>query len=158
MDEKDQQFLDIIEKFGWHVTQVRNRRGENGPTFSYSTGIYKKLGAPEIIVFGLSDALEKSIINGYGQDIESRRREFTAGNFYDGFLEGFDVCFIEANETAQKEYACWTDWFYERKPFPLLQCVYPNTSGIWPWESRSSEEFRQAQPLFGLPPSSDKHK
>lgn len=149
MDEHEAKFFEIIEKYGWHIMQVSNAEGEDGPTFSYSTGIYKHFGKPELIAFGLSKPLEKSIINSYGGDIESGARNILPGAYYDGFLDGFDVTFIEANETARQTYACWADWYYQRLPFPLLQCVYPTTSGIWPWEDRASDDFKAAQPLFG---------
>lgn len=149
MNEADAEFLEIIRKFGWHVMQVSNAIGEEGPTFSYSTGIFEAFGAPEVIVFGLSKELEKSLINQYGDEIKSQGRLIDTGKRQGGFLEGFDVAFIEANDFARKEFCCWADWYYERKPFPLLQLIYPTTSGVWPWEERASEEFRAAQPLFG---------
>lgn len=152
MNEEEQQFLDIIKEHDWHVMQVRNTAEQKGPTFSYSTGIYKHFGKPELIVFGLSNEVEKWVINEYGDEIRSGKRQFCANSFYDGFLEGFDVCMIEANENVRKEYACWADWYYERKSFPIFQCVYPTTSGKWPWDAEASESFKENQPLFGDPP------
>jgi hypothetical protein len=149
VDEPEAKFFEIIKKYGWHVMQVSNVIGESGPTFSYSTGIYRNFAKPELIVYGLSKNLEKSVINSYGDDVRNGHRAFSAGAYFDGFLEGFDVTFIEANEEARTKFACWSDWFYERQPFPMLQLVYPTTSGAWPWEDRASDDFRSAQPLFG---------
>jgi len=156
MNEGEQRFLEIIKDHGWHVTQVRNTEEQEGPTFSYSTGIYRNFGKPELIVFGLSNEMEKWVINEYGNEIQSGKREFYTNSFYDGFLEDFDVCMIDANENARKEYACWADWYYDRKPFPIFQCIYPTTSGVWPWDDGASETFKESQPLFGAPPQTPK--
>ena len=49
-DENDIKFLTILDKHGWHVMHVHNRVGETEPEFSYSTGIYKNFGKPELMV------------------------------------------------------------------------------------------------------------
>lgn len=148
-DKADRKFLTIIREHGWHVMHVHNTAEETGPEFSYSTGIYEKFGKPEIIIFGLAPDLRKSIINGYGNDVTENQREFHKGEFYEGFLEGFDVYLTEGNTKLKKEYACWTDWYYERQSFPLLQCVWPSTSGVWPWDDNASAELKDIQPIFG---------
>ena len=81
-------------------------------------------------------------------DIENRIRRFSANNYYDNFIEGFDVLMIEVDDAKRTEYATWTDWFYDRRPFPLLKCVYPNTKGVWPWQEEADSEFREVQPLL----------
>ena len=151
-DEGDVKFLTIIQKHGWHVMHVRNRAGEIEPEFSYSTGIYEKFGTPELIIFGLTSELRQSMINGYGNEIAENLRKFYSGEFYDGFLEGFDIYLTEGNFRLKKEYACWADWYYERQPFPLLQCIWPTTSGVWPWDSQASADVKAMQPIFGPTP------
>ena len=152
-DENDIKFLTILDKHGWHVMHVHNRVGETEPEFSYSTGIYKNFGKPELMVFGLSSELRHSMINGYAEDIKTNRREFSPSAFYDDFLEGFDVFLTEGSTELKKQYACWSDWYYERKPYPLLQCIWPSTNGLWPWDAEASYDFKAMQPLFGPIPT-----
>jgi len=123
-----------------------------GPVFSYSTGIFQKLKAPELLIIGLGGKLGTSLINHYGREILDGNATFTAGNFYSGFLEGFDVYMMEPDERATKEYAIWADWYYERMPFPILQGVWPSTKGVWPWEEAASASLKESQPLLGLSP------
>lgn len=104
MSESEEKYRRIIEEYGWHVMQVRNAVGESGPTFSYSTGLWKNYGHPEFIVFGQSDELEHLMINIGGDDVKNGTRKFEAGKYYDGFLGGFDVFMIEAGHTARKEH------------------------------------------------------
>ena len=148
MTDAERKFQEIIAEHGWHVMQVRNREDETGPTFSYSTGLWKNFKHPELIIFGLSEELEHVMINNAGYDIKTGVRRFSAENYYDDFLEGFDVLMIEVDDIQRKEYATWTDWYYDRQPFPLLQCVYPNTKGVWPWEEAANAEFPEIQPLL----------
>jgi Domain of unknown function (DUF4262) len=48
----DAKFLEIIDKFGWHVMSVAPRLGEQGEIFSYSTGLYMRFKQPEILLCG----------------------------------------------------------------------------------------------------------
>jgi hypothetical protein len=144
-------FFDIIEKHGWHVMSVANAADEEGPIFSYSTGIFQRLRAPEMLIVGLNAALSASMINHYAAQV-AQGASIEAGAFYGGYLEGFDVCFIEAWADARRDFATWADWYYERKPFPILQCVWPTKSGIWPWDGAAEPWFKDMQPLLGPPP------
>jgi hypothetical protein len=145
-------FFDIIEKHGWHVMSVANEEGEEGPVFSYSTGIFQRLKAPELLIIGLGSKLCAAMINHYGHEIQENGKRFNAGEFYSGFLEGFDIYMMEPDERARREYAIWADWYYERQPFPILQCVWPATTGPWPWDERASAYLKETQPLLGLAP------
>ncbi len=88
------------------------------------------------------------MINNAGHDIKNGTRRFSAGNYYDEFLGGFDVLMIEVTDAEREKHATWTSWFYNRQTFPLLQCVWPDTTGVWPWEDAASDEFRGKQPLL----------
>lgn len=99
-------------------------------------------------MFGLSEELEHVMINNAGHDIKNGTRRFSAGNYYDEFLGGFDVLMIEVDDAERKKHATWADWFYDRQTFPLLQCVWPNTQGIWPWQEAADDEFKSMQPLL----------
>lgn len=134
---------------------VANGPDDDGPIFSYSTGIYQRLNAAELLVIGLPSKLCASMINHYGDEIE-KGATFEAGKFYSGFLKGFDIYMMETDKRAKSDFALWADWFYERKPFPILQCVWPTTSGIWPWDEGAYAGFSDNQPLLGLAPGSKK--
>jgi hypothetical protein len=152
LDEHDQKFLDIITEHDWHVMYVGG--DEESPSFTYSTGIFALTGRPEIIVFGLPMEVAHSVVNEYGN--RARAGETLAsGDFYDDFLEGHPVTFIPVeDEDLIKRYATWTDWFYDRRQFPLLQLVDPDSkSGAFPWQPDYREEWHWHQPLLGRPPA-----
>lgn len=148
LDEHDQKFLDIIDEHGWHVTLVGG--DDEGPGFAYSAGIFGSTGRPELIVFGLPMEVGHSVVNEYGNRMRAGET-LALGDFYDGFLEGHPVTFISVEDGDQiKQHATWADWFYDRRPFPLLQLVYPDSrSGAFPWQAGYREEWRWHQPLLG---------
>lgn len=147
-DEDDQRFLKIVEEFGWHVTLVGG--DEDGPSFAYSTGIFRLTGKPELIVFGLPKEVAHFVVNEYGERLRAGA-ELSPRSYHDGFLEGHSVTFIEASAPDRdQEYTTWASWFYDRQPFPVLQLVYPDSqTGAFPWQQGYREEWRWHQPLLG---------
>jgi hypothetical protein len=67
------------------------------PRFSYSIGVEKTSGQPEIIVTGLKQELAHWIINEYNNRIKNDE-VFMPGKFYGGFLEGLEVTFKEVQK------------------------------------------------------------
>jgi hypothetical protein len=66
----DAKFLANIEEHGWAVVKVAPRLGEQGDCFAYSTGLYFRLGQPEIVIFGLSLERMHTIINIIGNQMK----------------------------------------------------------------------------------------
>ena len=151
LDEHDRKFLDIIEQHGWHVMHVGS--DEDGPSFTYSTGIFGLTGRPELIVFGLPMEVGHFVVNEYGNRLRAGEA-LAPGDFYDGFLEGHPITLIPVDDgDCIKQHATWTDWFYDRQPFLLLQLVFPDSeSGAFPWQPGYRDEWRPLQPLIGSPP------
>ena len=148
MNEAEKKIVKTIEQFGCHVTSVFGPDGEQ-PNFTYSTGIEKTYGAPELIVVGLSTDLAHSIVNDYAARLKSGE-QFEIGQFYSDFLSGFDVTFNEVSQANKEQYmlsACW----FNNNQFEALQLIYPTTSGIWPWEAQASENFLSIQPSLASP-------
>jgi hypothetical protein len=150
-DDADRRFLAIIERFGWHITLVGSE--DESPGFAYSTGIYKLTGQPELIVFSLPRDVSQFTINEYGLRAKAGRGPI-AGDLCDGFLKGHRVTFISADAPDRdSEYTTWASWFYDRRSFPVLQLVYPDTrSGAFPWQPGYREDWRDLQPLLGRYP------
>jgi Domain of unknown function (DUF4262) len=70
-DPGDAKFLEIIDKFGWHVMSVAPRVGEDGDIFSYSTGLFLRLRHPEIILCGLDSDTSVHIISEIGRQFKT---------------------------------------------------------------------------------------
>jgi len=62
MKEYERNILKNIEEHGCSVTSVVDP-DEKEPSFTYSIGIAKSSGAPEVIVFGLNTKLSGWMVN-----------------------------------------------------------------------------------------------
>jgi hypothetical protein len=151
LDRRDAKFLEIIDKFGWHVMSVAPRVGEEGDCFSYSTGLFSRFKHPEVLLFGLDPETSKHIINEIGRQIESGGA-FRAGQEYsDIFADDVKCTFRPVQVPLYGEYVCWSQWFYEGNDFPVLQCFWPDRQGLFPWEGGCHSEVVKAQPQLFLP-------
>ncbi|MFN7972993.1 MAG: DUF4262 domain-containing protein [Acidobacteriota bacterium] len=148
VDPDEQQVLDHIAEYGCHVTHVL----EEGdlPPFAYSVGITRSSGAPELIVIGLKQPMAHFVVNEYNTRVRAGER-FEPGQRASGFLGGFDVEFRRVDRSHYREHLGWALWLHQGIDFETLQLVYPNTSGVWPWEAESDDWFRARQPLLDTP-------
>ena len=146
LDEQEQSAINNIEKYGCHVMHIFAEGSL--PSFTYSVGIFGKTKQPEIIVMGLKREVAHVIVNDYN-DMVKEGKVFKPRRSYSDFLDGFDVQFITVDKEHYKEHFGWDIWYYEGNSFPVLQLVFPDKSGIWPWDENASEEFKRYQPVLG---------
>jgi len=138
MDKSEEKALSDIEEYGCHILHVMEE-GEY-PRFSYSIGIEKHTGQPEIIVTGLKQELAHWMINEYNNRVKAGE-VFKSDKYYQGFLEEFDVTFKEVETNHYPEYFGWGKWLYKGNGFKVLQLIYPSASGLWPWDSEASDDY-----------------
>ncbi len=146
MEQYEQNILQHIEKHGCSVTSVFDPK-EVEPPYSYSIGIATSSRAPELIIVGLSAKLSHWMINEYNRRVRSGE-QFLAGVLYLGFLEGFAVQFGPVAREYREEFMRSACWLHGGSEFDALQLIWPNTSGVWPWEAKASKWFRANQPLL----------
>ncbi len=146
MKEYERNILDHIQQHGCSVTSVCDP-DEAEPPFTYSIGIAKQTGAPELIVVGLSSKLGHWLVNEYNRRVTEGER-FAPDVLYLGFLEGFAVQFGRVARPHREEYMRSACWLHAGPDFDALQLIWPSTSGVWPWESEASEWFRTNQPVL----------
>ncbi|MEK8028840.1 DUF4262 domain-containing protein [Pseudaquabacterium rugosum] len=148
MDEADQKILDDIERFGCSVMHIAAE--DDLPPFAFSMGISKTSSAPEVVVVGLKQPLAHFVVNEYNRRVRAGEA-FVAGQTSAGFIDGFDVLFDRVHASNYEEYFGYNLWLYEGPNFEVLQIVFPNTSGVWPWDEIADPWFRARQPLLRLP-------
>lgn len=139
-----------VEEYGCFVMCVG---GGPGPHFAYSIGIPTTFpGASEIILFALGFETMAHLIN----DVVRQMREgqpFEAGQQYDGILQNFPVYFGWVKPEHYDSHVGQGQVYHGSDTgFGLLQMVWPDTKGKFPWQSGFEERFREAQPLlFDVP-------
>lgn len=139
MDQYEEKALKDIEQYGCHILHVIE--DDEYPRFTYSIGIEKTSSQPEIIITGLNQEVAHWIVNEYNNRIKAGE-VFKPNEYYSGFLEGFEITFKKVSPEYYTEYFGWANWLYKGSNFKVLQFIYPDTSGVWPWDSEASSDFK----------------
>ena len=150
IDPRDQKVLDDISRYGWHVVKVFE--DDAGPGFAFTIGLFESYGHPEVIAFGLPLDRLHAILNLVGVDAKAGLRR-NAGDVSADFLAGYSCTFIEFPASAFAQYLGYALWFYSGRSFPVLQLVWPDKAGCFPWDPHVVPEVRDLQPTPGEPPN-----
>ena len=144
--ELEKKLLNDIELYGWHVIKVPE--DDIGPSYGHSIGFYRSFEHPEVIIIGLELNAVHYILNRIGDAI----REGTVlqpGQFYSNIIEDVDCYFTLVDPKYYNEYVSYAKLLYKDTDFPLLQCIYPTISGIYPWQAEWPKELKSVQPFLG---------
>ncbi|MFA6084409.1 DUF4262 domain-containing protein [Mucilaginibacter sp.] len=143
--EREKKLEDDIKQYGLQVLHVLE--DETGPGFTYSIGLFKSYGHPEIIMIGLKQDLAHTLINNMAYEIKEGK-VYSPLNFEASILDDFDCYIIEVDKSNYDNYVCQAQNYYQGD-FPLIQCIYPTVKGIYPWEEEWPEEIKDLQPILG---------
>jgi hypothetical protein len=146
----DRKILEDIESYGCSVMHIAAE--DDLPPFAYSIGITKSSSAPEVVVIGLKQPMAQFVVNEYNRRVRAGLA-ILAGTRYKGFIEGFKVLAERVDRSFYEEYFGYNLRLNGGTGFEVIQLVYPNTAGVWPWESQASEWFRAWQPVLSLSPT-----
>ena len=143
---REEKTLADIEKYGLTVFHIPEEDGL--PSFTYSVGIEQSLGLPELIVIGLKAEVGHSALS----ECYRQMKEGTAiapGSRVAGLLGGGFECEIgNVSPSYYEQYMGWAMWLYKGSNFRTYQIIFPNTSGVFPWEPAATEWFKNFQPLL----------
>ena len=146
VDETENFIRECVEDLGWSVQLIPE--DEEGPGFAYTVGLFHNYKHAELIVFGLRNELMHFMLNEIGERIKAGKT-LRVGERLDGVIEGYQVTLREVHAPASfKDHVGYARWFYEGKPFPLFQVVWPDKQGRFPDEAGAAEAFRKQQPTL----------
>src|SRR5260370_11669712 len=141
----DMKLVETLEQWGWYVIKVAAADSE--PAFAYSLGLYENFLHPELILFGLDLNVMHRLINDAAKRIR-KGHKYAEGQSYDDLLAGYDCEFRKVDANHHKGLVNYAIWYYMSSPFPVLQLVWPDPAGLFPWEQGFDERFRKRQPTF----------
>ena len=99
---------------------------------------------------GLKSELSHFIVNEYNRRVVAGEN-FEPYKRYSGFIEGFECEIRPVHSSHFKEYFGYCIWLYKGQQFKVVQLIWPNTLGVWPWQPEASEWLRSWQPLLDQP-------
>ena len=122
-----------IEKFGWHCLSVAPRAGTEGSTFSYTVGLTKTFGHPEIILFGLGSK-GHSLLSGCVELIKKGTTFEPERPYTNVFGSGFKAIFKRVRPECLKDHFLAALHYYGDRTFEGLVLFWPNEEYLFPWE------------------------
>ncbi|MGI4872593.1 MAG: DUF4262 domain-containing protein [Janthinobacterium lividum] len=141
----EQKIISDVAKYGFHVAQVP---GDGySPNFSYTIGLYKTYGYPELICFGLNLELLHSVLWS-GKELLDKQPVLDQSIGYPDFLGDYDVRFLTVDKGWYKDYFGYGAWFNQGWDFPALQIVWPDKQALFPWEAAFNPAWKAGQPLL----------
>ncbi|MBV7264853.1 DUF4262 domain-containing protein [Erythrobacter ani] len=152
LNEFEERILQNIADHGCQVNHVFDPDGAS-PRFSYSVGLPKTVGQPEVIVFGLKNDVMHSMINALLDQCRSGL-ELQDGLIIDDLLDDYECV---AKKVLPENIV--SDWFasaiwYERyrtgqNMSAAFQIVWPGVQQrLFPWEATCDETVIDAQPAL----------
>jgi hypothetical protein len=130
-DEHDRAILGHIAEHGWSVIGIEEEDGE--PPYSFSVGLYHTLGVPELLIVGQKPENAQGLINNAGELMRAGRR-FRTNRRTTGILEGYPAVFVAVDPRYYLGYLGCGRWLYRGDEFPILQLVWPDREGRFPWD------------------------
>ncbi len=148
---EQQEVLADVDEQGVHVVHVPRDGGE-GPSYSYTVGLWESFQQPEVVVFGMPEDVAQDLLDALADDA-SEGRVFQAGERHDGLLVGYPVRFFAVPPALKASHFDVIAWAYEGADVPVVQLVWPDKQGRWPWDADVRDGFAEAQPVPGREPS-----
>jgi Domain of unknown function (DUF4262) len=146
-DEYDRAILGDIARVGWSVIQIDPDDPKTESPYSFSVGLFHTHGHPEIILLGLPHAVAGKIINHIGGVIKLGKK-IEPDRRYEEFTS-IPTIFKKVDPRHYEAYVGYARWIYGGSNFPMLQCVWPLKSGLFPWDPGYPPEAAQIQPFLG---------
>jgi hypothetical protein len=137
-----------IEARGWHVTVV-----DDTPRYAYTTGLTRTYAHPEILVIGLPVTSIASVVQHVAEQVAGGAR-FRSEEVTGAIFEGLQATFREVPVVSVLDYCAPAVAFYGLPP-KVLQLVWPDSYGRWPWDTLADARFRLQQPVLAALVSGD---
>ena len=141
----DQQLLDDVAEYGWHVLNVLDQA--DAPGWAYSIGLYQNFAHPEVIVFGQDIDLMHSMINTIGAGVRSGKT-FEVDKQYPDLIDAYSCTFKSVAPLWKDFFLAFASWFYKETDYSVLQCFWPDFGARYPWQSDFNEYLISLQPLL----------
>lgn len=143
LDEHETNFVSQIRQHGWFGTHVFG--DDEGPGFSYTTGLWLNLNFPEVITFSLTREIAHDTFWHIARMLKDGDG-LAIGQPTDSIFENSGAVFLPVAERHFKEHLGWSRWFYRGNAFQCVQLVWTDREGHFPWQAGYSAEFLDAQP------------
>lgn len=157
-DKLIQKMIDYVEKEGSTYLISVGATGTHpdaegaDPPFTYTVGMWKNFGMPEMCVYGLPPVAAAGILNTIREAVR-KGTVFELEKRHSEVAEGFHTVFADIKK--EDNVFNWARMYYDRRGsqgdqnFPRWQVIWPDEFDVFPWEDGFNERFRNYQPELG---------
>lgn len=139
-----------VREHGWQVVMIP--ADGQGPGWAFTIGLWHNHRSPELAMFGLDVYAMQTCLNTLGGEIVDGRK-VEDGQERHGIVVDYPVALRTVNYRWYKAFFGAAIMFYRRPPFPVLEVVWPDRAGHFPWQPESEEGYRALQPHLWLTPA-----
>ena len=152
MNTTQQKIVSDIQTHGFSMLTVFDPDAQL-PMFGYTIGLYHTQRLPEIIIIGLPQQTTMRLLDLIAQSMLSGTT-YEAGQLTTNLLKNDFPCFFgPVASRYYEDYVNQAMYYYGAEAFPLLQCVWSDKQGQFPWLPEAEAWFRTRQPLLFDPTS-----
>jgi len=149
VNEAEQKIIDSVDRNGWcTVTYVPATESDPEEWFSYSVGLTKAAGWPEIICFGLDEERAAGMLRDTIGECWERGIGPAAGLELTKVLQGHPAR-LQRADGLPPPYFAMADWYAGHSgaaaPAERLQLVWPDRNGRFPTDPDCDPDVRQRQ-------------
>lgn len=141
-----QKVIDDVAQHGWMCVHLM-AEGHEGP-YSYTVGLFRTYGHPELAVFGLSSEVAHQVLSIAVAAIQ-QGHALDPSRPASGLIEGCSCLLASVPVFEFSRYFGVCRSYYEGDRFGLLQIIWPTRQGQFPWDTGSNPVFRAMQPIVG---------
>ncbi|MEV4293757.1 DUF4262 domain-containing protein [Microbispora rosea] len=148
-DAIDRHTVEHVRSRGWSVKMIPE--DDLGPGFAYTVGLWHTYRSPDLAMFGLDVHLMHELLNRLGDDVATGE-PVDAEQERRGLIARHPVVLKQVDVRWYREFFGQAIAFYRRPPFPVLEVVWPDPDGRFPWHPDYAEQYRELQPSLWLWP------
>lgn len=148
--EGDRELVEDVRRVGWAVNMVKDPDEE--PWWAFTIGLRHSFQAPEAVMAGLEGSDMGWWLNRVGERVRDGELELREGQNLVGVIDGFELAVRDVDPAWHRPLFGYAMWFAQRPPLPMVQLIWPDSSGRFPWDALAGERCRMLQPRLWLPP------
>ena len=129
-------------------TAVHVFDNETGNCFTYTIGLYKNYGHPELIAVGLPAQTTDSFFETLAGRIKQGETISIGTPHHDLIRSNLPIYFLPVAPVHYPDYLIQATHYNQTEDYPCLQLLWPDSAGKMPWEPTFDPRFAQLQTLL----------
>ncbi|GAA0247980.1 DUF4262 domain-containing protein [Cryptosporangium japonicum] len=142
---RDASLAATVDEHGWSVLRITG-----AVEFAHTVGSWHTFGRPELVMFGLDGGQMQHWLNRCVAELRTNGWPEPETPFA-GVLEGFDTQLRPVDESWRGALFGTAHRFYQGRPVPVWQLVWPDARGRWPGDPDATVSSRTRQAWAWLP-------